>query len=577
LFGVLQLGNAGGRSDQTVAGLYGADYHSSVVGGYEAILPDADSRLTVMMSAGSQDTYYGSFGGTEGAEGKLAVVLQSTPQFVTEFDLIGGGNYDGGTTVASVQFFPAGADDVGTGPVTLDNGSLWLLEGTLANEIVADANTQDGIVELAPSGLTIAGDLSGSGEIDTSGNMFALSGDNSGFTGTFYQAGGTTTYLTSPSAGSAGATWWIDGGTLAADLSSNPTNQPIELGALKGTVPRYYGTVTNVGIPVTFEVGANGQSTQFRGVIADGSGSSTVALTKVGAGTLTLTGASTYSGGTTVENGTLALAGGDNRLPVGTFVVLGDDQGDSGVLQLGDGTTACNQTLAGLYLAGGSASRAVGGATAVGTLTVAPPADSTDEYDGLLGGSGTNENDLALTKVGPASRLTLTGANTYSGVTTIVSGTLDIANTTAINTMLNSTLSAGVNDTGGFLIFDYSGGTDPNATVLTLLTAAYNGGVNSFLSGQIRDSSATTLIGLGWVDNTTTMQITIMPAIYGDVNLDGVVNFSDLNKVLTNYNLTGMVWSQGDVNYNGVVNFSDLNKVLTNYNLTGPLNIQDAP
>jgi hypothetical protein len=127
------------------------------------------------------------------------------------------------------------------------------------------------------------------------------------------------------------------------------------------------------------------------------------------------------------------------------------------------------------------------------------------------------------------------------------------------------------------LIFDYSGGTDPNATVLTLLTAAYNGGVNSFLSGQIRDSSATTLIGLGWVDNTTTMQITIMPAIYGDVNLDGVVNFSDLNKVLTNYNLTGMVWSQGDVNYNGVVNFSDLNKVLTNYNLTGPLNIQDAP
>jgi hypothetical protein len=59
--------------------------------------------------------------------------------------------------------------------------------------------------------------------------------------------------------------------------------------------------------------------------------------------------------------------------------------------------------------------------------------------------------------------------------------------------------------------------------------------------------------------------------------LDGLVNFSDLNKVLTNYNLTGMSWSQGDCTYDGVVNFSDLNKVLTNYNLTGPLNINNLP
>ena len=56
----------------------------------------------------------------------------------------------------------------------------------------------------------------------------------------------------------------------------------------------------------------------------------------------------------------------------------------------------------------------------------------------------------------------------------------------------------------------------------------------------------------------------------GDANQDGSVNFSDLNKVLTNYNLTGMSWSQGDVTGDGAVNFSDLNVVLTYYNQSLP-------
>ena len=51
----------------------------------------------------------------------------------------------------------------------------------------------------------------------------------------------------------------------------------------------------------------------------------------------------------------------------------------------------------------------------------------------------------------------------------------------------------------------------------------------------------------------------------GDANLDGVVNFTDLNIVLTNYNQPGD-WSEGDFNHDGVVNFADLNIVLTNYN-----------
>ena len=113
-----------------------------------------------------------------------------------------------------------------------------------------------------------------------------------------------------------------------------------------------------------------------------------------------------------------------------------------------------------------------------------------------------------------------------------------------------------------------------------LLRTAYHGGSNSFQAGhdyQLYSTTASASIGLGWVDNTTTHQVTIMPAVYGDANLDGVVNVADLNEVLANYNRSGMSWSQGDFNYDGTVNFADLNKVLTNYNRTGPLNIGNLP
>ena len=56
----------------------------------------------------------------------------------------------------------------------------------------------------------------------------------------------------------------------------------------------------------------------------------------------------------------------------------------------------------------------------------------------------------------------------------------------------------------------------------------------------------------------------------GDVTQDGSVTLADLNKVLTNYNCTGMSWGQGDLTGDGVVDFADLNKVLTNYNLGLP-------
>ncbi len=54
----------------------------------------------------------------------------------------------------------------------------------------------------------------------------------------------------------------------------------------------------------------------------------------------------------------------------------------------------------------------------------------------------------------------------------------------------------------------------------------------------------------------------------GDATGDGVVNFADLNAVLSQFGSTGDL-IEGDVNCDGVVNFADLNAVLSNFGASG--------
>jgi autotransporter-associated beta strand protein len=99
------------------------------------------------------------------------------------------------------------------------------------------------------------------------------------------------------------------GGLVAATSGASAIN----LGALSGS-----GTATNSqsGAATTFSVGSLNESTTFSGTLLDGSGIS--ALTKVGTGTLVLSGTNSYLGGTMVVAGKLrvtnvdALADGSN-------------------------------------------------------------------------------------------------------------------------------------------------------------------------------------------------------------------------------------------------------------------------
>jgi autotransporter-associated beta strand protein len=190
---------------------------------------------------------------------------------------------------------------------------------------------------------------------------------------------------------------------------------------------------------------------------------------------------------------------------------------------------------------------------------------SNSSKDFTVQGSKGIAGSTGITKTG-TGKVTITAANTYTGLTTVQAGTLQLG-VNAYSPVLG-TGGGGADIRGGKLVFDYTGGSTPASSVLSALTTSYASG---FASGKIRSSTATGSVGLGWLDDTTAHQLTVARALYGDVNLSGAVDFSDLGIFLTNYNHSGN-WSRGDFNYDGTVSFADLGYLLTNYNhsLSGP-------
>ncbi|MCE9546643.1 MAG: autotransporter-associated beta strand repeat-containing protein [Planctomycetia bacterium] len=187
---------------------------------------------------------------------------------------------------------------------------------------------------------------------------------------------------------------------------------------------------------------ADGPSLSFGGVIQNTGAGAVLNLTKVGIGTLGLSGANTYSGATSIKQGTVALSAGNNRLPTGTTVILGEGN-NSGTLKLTSGGTARNQALAGLTTSGtGANNRVVGGASSNSVLTL-NIADS-DTFDGSLGGPNFFDNNLSLTKTGNG-KLTLRGNNNYGGPTLVSAGELAVdgtnSGTGAVTVAAGATLS----------------------------------------------------------------------------------------------------------------------------------------
>jgi autotransporter-associated beta strand protein len=181
-----------------------------------------------------------------------------------------------------------------------------------------------------------------------------------------------------------------------------------------------------------------------------------------------------------------------------------------------------------------------------------------------LGGSTT------LTKTG-AGRAILSGANTYTGLTTVEAGTLQLDGDS--NDIIvggpNIADPGGADLRGGKIVFDYAGTTSPLNEVLQALVAGRSSNYADFVPGLIRlkSTTATSSRGLGYIDDTTGSLLTVASTLYGDADLDFTVGFADLLAVAQSYNAPG-VWSNGDFDYDGTVGFTDLLALAQNYGTT---------
>ncbi|HPP52513.1 MAG TPA: autotransporter-associated beta strand repeat-containing protein, partial [Thermoguttaceae bacterium] len=167
----------------------------------------------------------------------------------------------------------------------------------------------------------------------------------------------------------------------------------------------------------------SGQTLVVSGPISDGGSGYNLVIRNTGGETI-LKGASTYTGATRVFVGTVKIDGGDNRLPTGSVLQIGNTSNvDWATFDL----NGYNQQVAGLDSEGTTMTMIVTNSSATAsTLTIQNTADYS--YSGLITGN------LSLVKKGTATQ-TLSGssANTYTGTTTVQDGRLHLSKSSSVN------------------------------------------------------------------------------------------------------------------------------------------------
>ena len=485
-------------------------------------------------------------------------LVQSGAGVVT---LSGANAYSGGTLINSgtlqlayYNTLPNLADlAAGTGPIT-------------NNSILAITNGGG-----SPTYMLVTNTIAGSGAINLPQNQeinFSGPGSMAGFSGSLNVPSATTPTAKGDITGtnvnisasatinvaSGGTLWVANAGTFvpASLYVSGPGNGE-NWGALRvDTAGVFSGPVHLTG---NAAIGAqNGTSGTISGAISDGG--SGYGVTKLGAATVILTGANTYSGGTTISNATL---------------------------QLGNGLV--NGTLPGN----------VGVAVTNATLAFVVATNTSQTYNGIISGPG------SVVENGYGGTLALNGLNTFTNGLTITAGALWITNAAALgvgpkvitavngtaghpelhlngvsgNLLLPATLAfttswiggngsqgliineAGNNEIdgnftltsgGGGTTFVVNGGTlklagnfAPNTTLRTL---QFGGAGNGTVSGIIADSGTNVLTGVtvvgpgAWTFTGTNTYATATTVSGGTLLVNGAVGTGGVN-VQTNAALGG--------------------------------------
>ncbi len=397
------------------------------------------------------------------------------------------GNNTGNNTIAAII-----GNNTGATSLTKNGTGTWLLSGT--NTYTGTTTVNAGTLR---AGAAAGGQAFGSLSAVTTADVAGATLDLNGFNQTIGSLAGGG--ITGGNVTLGGATLTFGGDDSSTDyggvISGNGSITKVGNGTFSITNNNAFGVTTGTTITVsagTLQLGNggpagrlnppsnvinnatygwNGSDVRAQGATSVISG--TGLFLKRGNGTYTLSGNNSYSGGTTIEAGTLQI---NNVSAIGST---------SGTLTVNGGTLDLNNfdtTVGNLTGTGGTITSNVTGNR---TLTIGQGNGTGGNYQGVIAnGTGTT----ALTKVGTGT-ITFSGANTYTGLTTVSAGTLQIGNGGLTGAL--STSSAITNN--GTLAFSRTNTITQGTDFASVI--AGTGGVTNLSSGVLLLNGTNTYTG----------------------------------------------------------------------------------
>ncbi|WP_395730163.1 autotransporter-associated beta strand repeat-containing protein [Prosthecobacter sp.] len=381
-----------------------------------------------------------------------------------------------------------------SGVTTISGGVLQVGNGGTSGTLGSGAVTDNGNLTFNRSdNITVANTISGSGSVSQIGTgTTTLSGTNS-YTGVTTINGGVLNVITLANGGSssnigassnAATNLVLNGGTLKYSpgaASAVNTDRLFSVGTSGGTIDASGGF--NINFTNTGSMGFNGQSgartltltginandNTLAAVIGDNGGATSV--TKAGGGIWVLSGASTYTGVTTMSGtGVLkvsSLANGGSASSIGassnaasnlvlnggTFMYTGGTVSTDRLFSLGTSGATLNVFGSGAVTFTNTGSMGFNDQTGARTLTLANASGGTSTIAAVIGDNG---GPTLLTRIN-AGIWALTGANTYTGVTSIIGNGGTILNVTNLaNGGVASNIGAASSDASNLVL---NGGT----------------------------------------------------------------------------------------------------------------------
>jgi len=414
--------------------------------------------------------------------------------------ILGGVNsYAGGTTVTGASIVQVASDanlGAAAGVLALQGGTLQAGASFSSSRAITLGSATSNRIDTQGFDVTLSGVI-GNGAGNMSGNFLdkigtgtlTLTGVNSYSNRTLIAAG----TLALAGNGTIGAGNLIVGAGTVFDISqTNAGARVIQLNSGAAGTIALGSKVLTLGATLSFS--------DWSGSIADGGiggGTGGSVVIQAPSGAVRFFEAQSYTGGTTVNGGTLALVGNGALHASGAVAVNAGTVFDISGLA-GSGTIIGDLSGAGAVTLGGKTLRF---GTANGT-----------SFTGTIAGSG------GLVKSGTGS-FTLTGANSYTGTTSVTAGTLlvngDQSAATGLTTVASGATLGGSGILGGDVLIADGGTLSPGNSPGTLT-----------INGGLTLSAGSTLTYEFGAANSVGSPLNDLVNVGGNLVLDGTINVS---------------------------------------------------